>query len=71
MTTAQLAERLEALEKTVAELKSELAKTKTPTRRWWAENAGRFAGDSAFDEIVRLGRAYRESLRPRAKKRKK
>ena len=70
MTVAQLEERLVALERTVDELKAHLART-TPPRRWWVEDAGRFADDPVFDEMVRLGRAYRESLRPRDRKRKR
>ncbi|HWE35978.1 MAG TPA: hypothetical protein VG406_05340 [Isosphaeraceae bacterium] len=31
--------------------------------RWWIEGAGRFADDPAFEEMVRLGGEYRESLR--------
>ncbi len=65
MTTAELAKRLAALEKTVEELKSQVTRFGPLSRRWWAESAGRFAGDAVFDEIVRLGREYRESLRPR------
>lgn len=64
MTVSQLEKRVEALEKTVEELRGIVA-TGTRQRHWWHENAGRFANDPVFDEIVRLGREYRESLRPR------
>ena len=39
----------------------------------WSANPkhGRFANDPVFEEIVRLGRKYRESLRPRSKKAKR
>ncbi len=70
MTTAQLTERLLALEKTVEELKSQM-KHSPPGRRWWVDDAGRFADDPVFDEMVRLGREYRESLRPGNKKGKR
>jgi hypothetical protein len=34
------------------------------------QDAGRFANDPIFDEMVRLGREYRESLRPGRGKKK-
>ncbi len=70
MTTAQLTERLIALEKTVEELKSQLTPSAT-ARRGWGDDGGRFANDPIFDEMVRLGREYRESLRPGKKKGKR
>ena len=69
MTIAQLAERLEALEKVVQRLEGKLSQPSDPMRPWWLEDAGRFKDDPVFEEIVRLGREYRESLRP--KKRRK
>jgi hypothetical protein len=40
---------------------------------WWTEEggAGRFANDPGFEEMVRLGREYRESLRPEQKKKRR
>ncbi len=70
MTTAELAKRLEALEKAVAELQAKAQPTPDPTRPWWRLDAGRFKDDPVFEEIVRLGREYRESLRPKPRKRK-
>jgi hypothetical protein len=60
MTMQQLEERLEALEREVAELKQEIA----PLRpfRSVGETFGIFAGDAEFDEIVRLGREFREGV---------
>ena len=61
MTLAQIAKRVQALEQTV----QVLAKSKArKNRRWYRTHAGRFAGDSAFKEILKLGRAYRQSQRP-------
>ena len=31
---------------------------------WWESVVGAFADDAAFEEAMRLGREYRESLRP-------
>jgi len=68
MTMAQLADRLALLEKTVEDLKARLTESAGPRRRWWTEDAGRFANDPIFDEMVKLGSAYRNSLRPGQKK---
>jgi len=64
MTLAQLSKRLEMLEQEVERLKLDRQSEPDPYRPWWREFAGRFADDSEFEEIVRLGREYRESLLP-------
>lgn len=33
-------------------------------RPWWEQVGGTFQNDPVFEEVVRLGREYRESLRP-------
>jgi hypothetical protein len=71
MTIAQLAERLGALEKAVQQLEAKISQPPDQNRRWWVEDAGRFKNDPVFDEIVRLGREYRESLRPGTRKAKR
>jgi hypothetical protein len=35
--------------------------------QWWHEHAGRFEGDSVFDQIVRLGRQQRNRRSPKSK----
>ncbi len=70
MTVKELAERVKTLEEAVAELRNQLRRS-PPTGRWWRDSAGWFANDPVFDEIVRLGREYRESLRPGRGKKKK
>lgn len=70
MTTAELAKRVEALERVVAELQLRVNGAPDPTRPWWRLDAGRFKDDPVFEEIIRLGREYRESLRPKPRKRK-
>jgi hypothetical protein len=70
MTLTQLEARLAALEKTVVELRDQI-NGPNPTGPWWVTEAGRFANDPVFDEIVRLGREYRESLHPDRRKKKK
>lgn len=58
MTLEQLEQRVSELEKQVAQLRRELKPALSPTKV--QETFGMFANDSAFEEIVRLGREYRE-----------
>src|SRR5262249_42505235 len=71
MTTAELAERVVTLENTVADLKAQLTRMAGASRPWWRANAGRFADDPVFDEIVRLGQQYRKAQRPKRRKPKR
>ena len=57
------------LEERVAELEAEVARLKRrlepeAKKPWWEERIGAFADDPMYDEAMRLGREYRESLRP-------
>ena len=63
MAVAEPARRVEAPEDAVRQLREQVGGA-AGQRRWWRAGAGRFAKDPVFDEIVRLGREYRESLRP-------
>ena len=60
MTLEQLEKRVHDLERQVAELRSELRLLRPLSTV--AETFGMFAADPAFDEIVRLGREYREHV---------
>ncbi len=71
MTLAELEKRITALENTVAQLQAQVAQQSKPAGPWWVTEAGLFANDPVFDEVVRLGREYRESLHPDRKKPKK
>ena len=51
-------------EESLAELRARVEQNGEPQRPWWREGAGRFANDPVFDEIVQLGREYRESQHP-------
>ncbi|MCI0642148.1 MAG: hypothetical protein L0Y72_17635 [Gemmataceae bacterium] len=70
MTVKELEKRLASLEKRVAELAAKMnhSEKKQP---WWISQAGIFANDPDFDEVVQLGREYRQSLHPDYKKMKK
>ncbi|WP_206107729.1 hypothetical protein [Paludisphaera rhizosphaerae] len=66
MSSVPIEDRLAALERDMARLKAQVARDDRP---WWDAVAGTFADDPIYDQIVQLGREYRESLRtkrPRA-----
>jgi hypothetical protein len=67
MNTMKLSDRVTALEAEVARLKE---KIEGNSKSWTDEIVGAFANDPAFEEAMRLGREYRESLRPKTKKSK-
>ena len=64
MPTVTLEERVAALETEVARLKQELANESQPKKPWWEQIRGTFKNDPDYLEAMRLGREYRESLRP-------
>lgn len=64
MTLSELTKRVEALERKMQAVQPGHAQP-DPRQPWWRTTAGRFADDPEFDEIIRLGREYRESLRPK------
>ncbi len=69
MSVAELERRVRALEDEVARLRKRLRGGDTDLRPWWQRIWGTFAGDPAFEEAMRLGREYRESLRPKPRRR--
>jgi hypothetical protein len=58
----QLEERLAYLEAEVARLKSKV-ENDSLSRAWWEKITGTFSNNSAYDEAMRLGYEYRNSLR--------
>lgn len=60
MTQTQLEERLLAVETAVKEIQRRLA-TLPPTPNWLDEIIGSFKDEPAFEEVIALGRAFRES----------
>lgn len=65
MTLAELEARVVGLERELDRLRRKVEGMPPAEHlRSWFRDSGRFANDSDFDEIVRLGREYRESLRP-------
>lgn len=71
MSTTTLEKRVRALEAEVARLRGKIEVHSSSTRPWWEEIGGAFANDPAFKEAMRLGRKYRQSLRPKGSRRRK
>lgn len=68
MATLSLEERVAALESEVARLKQERANEARPKKPWWEQIRGTFKDDPIYEEVMRLGREYRQSLRPKSVK---
>lgn len=62
MTLIQLEQRLASLEAEVAELKSKF-ELRDSSKPWWEQIAGTFHSDPVYDQAMRLGRHFRQSLR--------
>ena len=69
MASDTLERRVTAVERELAQLKKRLAKAdgRAGAPRW-EKIFGSFADSEGFEEAVRLGREYRESLRPKEQK---
>lgn len=61
-----LESRVAELERQVARLQKHQKNRSGPTGREWLEDLyGAFASDPVFEKAMKLGRRYRQSLRPR------
>ena len=60
MTQTELEERLLAVETALQEMQRRLA-TLLPAPHWLDEISGSFKDEPAFEEVIALGRAFRES----------
>jgi hypothetical protein len=69
--TIKLESRVATLEVKVEQLQRLLQTGAREAKPWWEHIVGAFADDPAFEEAMRLGREYRESLRPKPSKRAK
>ena len=65
MVSETIEARLSTLEREMSQVKRLLENASQPGEPWWERIAGAFEDDPAFEEAMRLGRQYRESLRPR------
>jgi hypothetical protein len=70
MASENLEQRVTALEAEVSELKKRLDGGEDEKKGWKAI-VGTFLNDPYYEEAMKLGRQYRESLRPKKKKKKK
>ena len=66
MAVPGIEHRVAALEAEMARLKEQLENAVPSQGDWLDEIYGAFADDPHFEEAMRLGREYRESLRPAA-----
>jgi hypothetical protein len=71
MAAGSLKQRVEALEAEVARLKAKLEGRTRGTMPWWEKIAGTFANDPIYEEAMRLGKEWRESFRPKSRRRRK
>jgi hypothetical protein len=71
MSAKELETRVAALEAEVSRLKARMDEAVPPKKPWWEQIAGTFEGDPYYKEAMRLGRKYRESLRPKPRAKKK
>lgn len=62
MASVNLENRVAQLEEIVAQLQAKIGKDEKPG---WQQIRGSFANDEDFDEAMKLGKEYRESLRPK------
>jgi len=65
MAASKLEQRVTALEAEVIKLKDRL-EAKDHTQLWWEQIAGTFENDLIYDNAMRLGQHYRQSLRPKS-----
>ena len=66
---SELEQRVTDLEAEVSDLKRKLDALDT-FQPWWEQIVGTFEGDPIYDEAMKLGRHYRQSLRPKVSTRR-
>jgi hypothetical protein len=68
MSGESIEKRVAALEAEVSELKKLVKKDAEP---WWQKIIGTFRDDPYYERAMKYGRQYRESLRPKPRKKKR
>jgi hypothetical protein len=70
MPDMTIEERVALLEQEVAQLRAKFSSSTEYDVPWIDRIYGAFRGNAAFKEAMDLGRKYRESLRPKGRKKK-
>jgi hypothetical protein len=70
---AELEKQISMLADELAEIKKQVANGHTPEEEmpWWEKRWGLFDNDPDYEMAMKLGREYRESLRPKPVKKRK
>lgn len=74
MTTAEIEDRLTAVERELALLKAQISIPVTSPNHWIEKIAGKYSSpddQKAFDEAMEYGRQWRKAQGPRLRKRRK
>ncbi len=66
MSSPELEKRVSILESELTQIKSLLEISINQNKPWWEEISGTFSNSSIFDQVVELGREYRESSKEEA-----
>ncbi|WP_395142804.1 hypothetical protein [Armatimonas sp.] len=61
MTVIELEKRVLSLEETLEKLRQKVERTEV-VRPWWEQVRGTFKDDPIYDEAMRLGRVWRDSV---------
>jgi hypothetical protein len=69
-TRSELEQRVSDLEVEVSKLRRKFHELET-SQPWWEQIVGTFENDLIYDEAMKLGRHYRQSLRPKTATRRK
>ena len=70
MGSAGIEKRVAVLERELANLRRQVEGTNAP-QPWWERIAGTFENDPVYQQAMKLGRKYRQSLRPDKSPRKR
>jgi hypothetical protein len=64
-TSLNIEARVAILESELARVKQQLKLADNPKNDWLNAVSGSFANDTVYDKAMRLGKQYRDSLRPK------
>ena len=70
MRSAEIEKRVAVLEEELASLRRKVEGSEAP-KSWWERIAGTFEGDPVYRQAMKLGRHYRQSLKPAKSSRKR